>query len=596
MCGIAGQFCYRGGQVDRELLLRVRDSMSARGPDGAGLWVNGERTALAHRRLAIIDPNEGAAQPMHSNDGRYTIVFNGEIYNYRELREALVRDGAVMRTNSDTEVLLALWARNGPDCLGALRGMFAFAIWDEQAQRLVAARDPLGIKPFYYADNGRQLLFASQVKALAHARSVDRGQDSAAVVGFFLWGHVPEPHTLYRGIRSLRPGHCMSIDAGGRVSVSRYAPKISEVIGGMVNDGETGGLREALYSSVSHHMVADVPVGAFLSAGIDSAVICTLASESGVTRSLKTITLGFSEYASTSADEVPGAERNARHIGCEHTVRRVEGKAFSESVAGFLKAMDQPTVDGANTYWVSKVAAEAGLKVALSGVGGDELFGGYPSFRQVPRLSNFLRRVPVSAGRAARVCSAPVIGRFFSPKYAGVLEYGSSVVGAYLLRRALFMPWELSGVLDRDLVAEGVGELNTLENMAAAVEGLADKYDAVTALETEWYMQPRLLRDADWAGMAHSLEIRTPLVDSVLFGQVQGVRRAGNGRPNKRDLALAPKRRLPQETIDRPKSGFSIPVDEWMRGVFDSTARGSGLRGWARFIGEVFEMNGLRRA
>ncbi|MBK8724997.1 MAG: asparagine synthase (glutamine-hydrolyzing) [Holophagaceae bacterium] len=593
MCGLNGSFAYHAaaGPVDVEELLRVREAMARRGPDGAGLWLAPDgRTGLAHRRLAILDLGEGGAQPMASADGRLVLVFNGEIYNFRELRRDLEAKGHRFRTESDTEVVLALYRERGAACVEALRGMYAFALWDGDRGGLFLARDPFGIKPLYVADDGRTLRFASQVKALLAGGSVDTTPDPAGHAGFFLWGAVPDPHTLYRGIRALPAGTTQWIDAGGALPPRAFFDLTEEF---RRAEGEAPDLRpgeaherlhDALRDSVKHHLVADVPVALFLSAGRDSSTLAALVQE-GRAAKLHTLTLGFREFQGTPEDETVLAERVAAAYGTRHETRWIGKQDFLEHLEAALAAMDQPSIDGINTYFVSKAAKEAGIKVALSGVGADELFGGYPSFRQVPGLARALAptRLLPALGRGLRKAIVPFHREGASPKLPGLLEYGGSVAGAYLLRRALFMPWELAGLVGEEMAKEGLAALQTLDRLEATIQGLRRDRTRVSALEQAWYMRNQLLRDADWAGMAHGVEIRTPFVDVALFRALAPLL-AGPRPPGKGDLAAAAVPALPDEVLRRPKTGFTTPVREW---VADTQAPGPthrGLRGWARRV------------
>lgn len=590
MCGIAGVFNYESAApVDVAILVRIREAMSSRGPDGAGFWTDAENgIGLAHRRLAIIDLSECAAQPMHSSDGRLQIVFNGEIYNHPELRKWCESRGARYISNSDTETLLHLYALEGPDFVQRLRGMFAFALWDARERSLLLARDPFGIKPLYYADDGHSLKFASQVKALL-AGGVDNAPDPAGMVSFYLWGYVTEPHTWYRHIQPMPAGSNLILRSGQVPVLHRYCDPLDALRGVSGESGGVSDLREAVLDSVRHHQLADVPVGMFLSAGIDSGTLCALTTECVSAGSLRTVTLGFKEYANTSDDEVPLARETAALYGVQHRVVQYGREDFERERTRLLAAMDQPTVDGVNTYFVSKATAATGLKVALSGVGGDELFGGYPSFRQLPRIARSLRYVPRSMGRALRMALAPLISLLTSPKYAGLLEYGGSMAGAYLLRRALFMPWEIPALVGEKVAAAGLAELDTLNSLNTITRGIQSPYDQVMALEHAVYLKNCLLRDADWAGMAHSLEIRTPLVDAILFNQLAALRRAHGGKPfTKLGWARTPRAPLPEDVIARPKSGFGVPVREWLLHINAGDTGVRGMRKWAESVLQGF--------
>jgi asparagine synthase (glutamine-hydrolysing) len=589
MCGLAAIFAFASDAepVAEAELVAMRQAMTRRGPDGAGLWLSDDgRVGLAHRRLSIIDLSPAAAQPMAFTapgeaEPRARITYNGEIYNFRALRMELEDQGHVFKTQSDTEVLLHLYHRYGAEMVHRLRGMFALALWDEARQGLLLARDPLGIKPLYYADGGGTLRVASQVKALLAGGGVDSAPSPAGNVGFFLWGSIPEPHTLYRHIHAVEAGSTLWVDGAGVKHLSRFHDIPSVLASGRASCDGDGDLGEALAASVRHHLVADVPVGVFLSAGLDSATIAAHASDvQGA--GLDTLTLGFEEYRGRAEDEVPLAEEVAAAYGTRHRTEYVAGRDFRHHLDDLLAAMDQPTIDGVNVYFVARAAARAGLKVALSGLGGDELFAGYDTFRQVPALVGRLGRVPGLSllGRGLRVVAAPVVAHLASPKAAGLLELGTTYGGAYLLRRGLFMPWELPGVLDGDMAREGWRELEPLVRLEGCVAGLERPRDKVMALEMSFYMRNQLLRDADWAGMAHSLEIRLPLVDAPLLAQVAAMKRG----PVKSDMARTPAKALPRAVLDRRKTGFGVPLRQWLAGGTAGGGGERGLRGWARRV------------
>lgn len=595
MCGIAGAFAYGPGAppVDEAALLLVREYMRSRGPDGKGLWISDDGSiGLAQRRLAIIDLTEGGRQPMRDPDTGNVIVFNGEIYNHRALRKELEGAGYRFSSSSDTEVLLKLYSAYGPSFLGKLRGMFALAIHDAARNHLFLARDPFGIKPLYLADNGKTLRFASQVKALLAGGGVDERPDPAGHAGFFLWGSVPDPFTLFRGIRALPAGANLTIKLGGNRLESRHFDLAGQVDalepmrGVRSTEDARAILAEALRDSVRHHLVSDVPVGAFLSSGLDSCTLAALAREVGSGK-LATLSLGFKEYRGTEQDEVPLAEAMARQIDADHRSRWISGDAFRTDFDRLLDVMDQPSIDGVNTYFVCKATREAGLKVAISGIGGDELFGGYGEFTTIPKLVRFAgipSRLP-GLGKTFRQVTAPVFSRFGSPKYSGLLEYGGDFAGAYLLHRGLFMPWELGAVLQPDMARAGWEELQALPALRMSVPGADPARLKVGALATGWYMRNQLLRDADWASMAHSLEVRTPLVDVVLWETVMRLVLAGYP-VGKRDMALSPTTPLPSAILNRPKTGFTIPVREWLQSgnQMPQSAMSRGLRGWASLL------------
>ncbi|WP_072387896.1 asparagine synthase (glutamine-hydrolyzing) [Hyphomicrobium sp. CS1BSMeth3] len=578
MCGINGihAFHYAANPVDRSELIRTRDHMAPRGPDGAEAWFSEDgRVALGHRRLSIIDLSDAGTQPMASSDGRLVVTFNGEIYNFRALRADLEAKGHVFVSQSDTEVLLHLYASRGEAMVHDLRGMFAFAIWDSTRQVLFLARDPYGIKPLYYADDGWTFRFASQVKALLAGGAISRDPDPAGQVGFYLWGSVPEPFTTCEAIRALPAGCTLTVDRIGAREPRRYHSiaavyREADALRLPRHDASDvrAELRDALADSVRHHLVADVPVGAFLSAGIDSGALVGLMRSVGQ-QSIQTVTLAFEEFRGRPEDESLLAAGVARAFETQHTTRVVTQAEFEADLPRILDAMDQPTIDGINTWFVAKAARELGLKVAISGLGGDELFGGYPSFRDIPRWVKLLAvpsHVP-GFGRVARRLSQPLVSAVgFSPKVPGLLEYGGTYAGAYLVRRGLFMPWELRQLLDPDVVHRGLRRLAPLARVEAELPPApASAHAKVASLESSLYMRNQLLRDTDWASMAHSLEVRVPLVDSALLQTVATARAAAPAQVGKELLAESPNVPLPTAIRERAKTGFTTPIGRWIR-------------------------------
>ncbi len=588
MCGINAIYAYRDSApgVDPRELIATRDAMRSRGPDGAESWIAPDgRIGFGHRRLAIIDLSPGGAQPMCR--GPNVIIFNGEIYNYRQLRAPLEASGIRFTSQSDTEVLLQLYAARGPEMLNELRGMFAFALWDGAKRRVFLARDGYGIKPLYYADDGSTVRVASQVRALIAGGGVSKQFDPAGAAGFFLRGTVPEPFTMYRSIRALPAGSYCFVDANGVSEPEQYF----SIAGTLRDNLETPQPRDpetlvhdAVLESVKHHMVSDVPVGAFLSAGIDSTSVVALARESGAA-DLQTMTLRFAEYRGRVNDEAPLAAMVARRYGVPHTVRDLTLDEFKSELPRVFEAMDQPSVDGLNSYFISKSAAAMGLKVALSGTGGDELFGGYTSFRDIPRWMPFTRvlaRVPHLGNLIAELNSMLARrSRHISPKMGEIVRYGSSYAGAYLVKRGRFLAAELPPILGLEITREGLQRLNLLGLIEQAVTpDPGTPYAQVVALESSLYLRNQLLRDMDWASMAHSLEVRVPLVDAHLLRKLAPllVRRRGRG---KQILAATPRPHLPPEIRNRRKTGFTLPIQEWLGGSEH------GKRGWARKVYEV---------
>jgi asparagine synthase (glutamine-hydrolysing) len=577
MCGITGIYAYHpaADSVDRAELIRIRDHMAARGPDDCGAWLsqNG-RVGFGHRRLSIIDLSDGGAQPMESADGKHVVTFNGEIYNYRALRTELEAKGHIFSTHSDTEVLLHLYEEKGPAMVDHLRGMFAFGIWDQEKGGLLLARDSFGIKPLYYADDGRTLRFASQVKAIVAGGEVSRDPEPAGWVGFYTFGSVPEPFTTYRNIRCVPAGSTIWIDPQGRHQPVQYF-----CIAQVYRNAETEQsilpksahyerIRSALLDSVRHHLVADIPVGIFLSAGIDSGALLGLMRDAGQ-QDIQAVTLTYEEYQDQHEDEAPLAAMCARRYGSKHTVRVIGEREFRSDLPSIFSAMDQPTIDGINTWFVSKAARELGLKAVISGLGGDEVFGGYPSFTDIPRWVRMLlipSHIPMLGDAFRFFVNGSGLASVLNPKASGLIKYGGNFAGAYLLRRGLFMPWELSGLMDPDIADEGLRRLHPIWHIAAALEPMPrTNFAKVASLEASLYMRNQLLRDADWASMAHSIEIRVPLVDADLLRTTAPILVSQPNGPRKQYLANSPRHPLPPEVMNRAKTGFGTPIKDWLQ-------------------------------
>jgi asparagine synthase (glutamine-hydrolysing) len=597
MCGIAGILAHDNNRprVQENELTTIQNAMIERGPDGSGIWISKNRSiGLAHRRLSIIDLSPTGSQPMHTKNGHFSIVFNGEIYNYRELRKELESKGYQFESTSDTEVLLYLYEDIGEEMVHSLRGMFAFAIWDEREKNLFLSRDHFGIKPLYYSHENGTFRFSSQVKALLAGGAIKTTPDPAGHVGFFLLGSVPEPYTLYKEIHSIPAGSTLKIDSQGRLKLNTFF-SINKEYSAITNDSNEidshelqAKLRTSLLDSVKYHLVADVPVGLFLSSGLDSSTLVGLASEINTTK-IQTVTLKFQEFLGTENDEAPLAEIVAKHYETTHQSIQISSDEFNSNLNHIFSSMDQPSIDGINTYLVSKVAAQLGLKTAISGIGADEIFGGYSSFSQIPSLVKKSRSIPFSnnIGKTFRLISGPILKHFTSPKYAGIIEYGSSYGGAYLLRRGLYMPWELPEVLDYSMVRDGWSELQPLIRMEETTKNIKSNFLKISALELEWYMRNQLLRDADWAGMAHSIEIRTPFVDKELFQAICLFHRNGN-TPNKQAMAKTPKNSIPEKILNRTKTGFSIPHYQDYLKAKRNTSKTNGTREWAK---KVYQMH-----
>lgn len=569
MCGIFGYVSADAGLDEARVLERALAALHHRGPDDRGTFratFGGERIGFAHTRLAIIDLSPGGHQPASTDDGRYTIAYNGEVYNFRELRAELEGLGDTFRSSCDTEVVLKAYARWGAGALGRLRGMFAIAVWDAREGTLLLARDRLGIKPLYYVRRGRGLAFASEVRALLVTGFAEKRLSRRALSTYFALGAVSEPDTIIEGVASLPPGHYAILRRGDLVSRAYWQMPLEDGRDAAFAD-EVRAIRPILEEAVKIRLVADVPVGVFLSGGIDSSAIVALATRAS-DAPVHTFTVTFDEERYSEASY---AATVAQRYRCDHHQVHLPASRAAADFGAALHALDQPSVDGVNTYFVSKAARGAGLSVALTGLGGDEVFAGYPHFRNFGRLRTAARaatRLPGVARDGLRATQRarrlPVQVR----KLSALLDAGGSAAATYASLRAMFTPEERRALLKGDIVAAddlGVVAPEGLEACVAA--GAISPVNAYSALELSNYLPNTLLRDTDAMSMAHGLEVRVPLIDHVLLERVMRIPgRLKLAPSDNKPLLTAAVGDLPESAVHRRKMGFTLPYDAWFRG------------------------------
>jgi asparagine synthase (glutamine-hydrolysing) len=594
MCGFVSLFSRPSVAASVAVLEPALVRMANRGPDASGVWAE-EECAFGHRRLAILDLDDRATQPMQSICGRYVIVFNGEIYNFAALRAELEVTGVQFRTSSDTEVVLALFAAEQEAMLPRLRGMFAFTIWDRIAKKGFAARDPYGIKPLYVADTEQGVLLGSQVRALLVTSIVPKTPCYQGQAGFWQLGSVPEPFTWFESIRAFPAGHYAWIEQGSMRLPQKWwdisdAWRSALPVPGS-NCEVTERVREALMESVEAHLVADVPVGVFLSGGIDSGALAGLMTDAGASN-IQGITLTYDEFFGSCDDEAPAAALLAAHYGIRHHVRRVTREEFQSDLPRILEAMDQPSIDGINTWYASKAAAELGLKVVISGVGGDELFQGYDSFHQLPRLVrgwNLASKVPGAMALANWVGSLQA-RRTGNGRWRHLPDWLRTIGGAWWLRRCVLSPTEVHERMGGDTsdVMKDFSPAAKVQEMSGILS--SDLRLALGQIESSTYLRNQLLRDSDWASMDHAVELRTPLVDAWLLRDLKPLLGQFERFPNKRLLAEAPVRPLPKTVSQRKKTGFSIPIHGWLQDL-SMTERGyRAIPGWALTLSRAYDL------
>jgi asparagine synthase (glutamine-hydrolysing) len=595
MCGIAG-IIGRLDERNRAALARMNDAMLHRGPDASGTWESetdshGWGALLAHRRLSILDLSPAGAQPMVDPVTGHVVVFNGEIYNFADLRQRLMSEGQTFQSSGDTAVMLRALGLHGPAAVSWLRGMFAFACWDPKQRRLLLARDPLGIKPLYVArspnpDSGWSVAFASELRALLASGLIGAPRLDPEAVASSVWnGFVVGPGSAVKGIDLLWPGELLELDGNGKEvrredfwHIPEHAPAPTM---------EEEGLAAILEEGLRLHLASDVPLAVFLSGGIDSSVMANLAQRAAKSP-IHTFTLAFEEQ---ELNEGPIAKRIAAAIGTQHhEVVLTEGR-FVENLEAALNSLDQPTFDGLNAYYMSHAIRAAGFTVALSGTGGDELFGGYPSYRDLPLLHRWSRRAAFLP-RALQVATAKLAswplrrsGAAVPPqtrwaKLPDMVRHGDNLLTLYQLAYSLFLPGFQQELMAADFaapLADGL-PLAMRQRLTAETRGRTP-LSAISVMEQRMFLGERLLRDNDVASMASSLEQRVPLVDQVLFESVDRLPDQSRYRPlgRKAMLRRVGLRGLDPALFDRPKSGFVLPFDRWirrgLRNAMDQTLR-----------------------
>ncbi|MHB8753358.1 MAG: asparagine synthase (glutamine-hydrolyzing) [Candidatus Acidiferrales bacterium] len=601
MCGICGVIGSENQSETAALLERMMRAMEHRGPDGNGRFI-APRAAIGMQRLSIIDL-PGGQQPIWNEADTLAVVFNGEIYNFAELRQSLESRGHIFRTQSDTEVIVHAYETWGEDCIRHLRGMFALAIIEmpegrtRRPLRAFLARDRMGIKPLYYAIAEGKFFFASEVRALLASNCISRHVSAAALSSYLFFGSICEPVTLVDGIYSLPPGHrgYVSCDAPaasfrhsaywGVADVTRAKPADPK------NTSPVAQVRSALDDSVRHHLLADVPLGIFLSSGIDSTALAALASRQRP--GIKTFTVVFPEQ---DFSEAALARSTANHLGTEHSELLLSGDEMQLRLDEAVAAFDQPSVDGVNTFFVSWAARQAGLKVALSGLGSDEIFGGYSTFSstpQVARMTAFSRLLPSPLRDAGVLPFRAWAAR--SSRTDAILKVASAFSGPadfphpYFFTRTLFPPQSVSKLLAN---RESWKNLLWSRWISAAADESArlDSFTAVSWLETRSYLVNMLLRDTDTMSMCHSLEVRVPFLDHPLVELVLSFDAAEKNRNGIRKALLieALGDLLPREIVSQTKHTFTLPWESWLRGPLRGRVE-SGITNCDQTLGGIID-------
>jgi asparagine synthase (glutamine-hydrolysing) len=570
MCGIAGT----SGAFPPELLRRMAHAVRHRGPDDEGFdFVDDGRVGLAQRRLAIIDLSPAGHQPMWDEERSVAIVYNGELYNFRELRKELENDGFRFRSQSDTEVLLQMYRRDGEAMLTKLNGIFAFAIWDARARTLFLARDPLGVKPLYYTRTPSGFLFASEIKALLECREVDRTLDLAALDRHLhlLWS--PAPDTALAHVKKLEPGCALAVRDGRIARSWRYydLPYDQPIDHSLTAERAAEELRERLATAVRRQMIADVPVGAFLSGGLDSSSVVAYAAREVPRDSLRCFTIGFQDPAAVRegmAEDLPYAERVAKHLGVKLDTVWV-GPEMAERLPEMIWHLDEPQADPApiNALLICELAREHGIKVLLSGAGGDDLFTGYRRHTALlaERAWAWLPRPARAALRAAT--SAIPVGRRAAKAFAFADE-------SEAMRIARYFDWAPRGATASIFSAEARASLTGRDAMTPLLDAMAalpantPALNRMLMLESRFFLADHNLNYTDKMAMARGVEVRVPLLDPelVAFAARLPLAFKQRGTTGKWIFKRAMEPLLPRDVIYRNKTGFGAPLRHWLAG------------------------------
>jgi len=563
MCGIAGLHVL-DGEIDRDELLSMRDRQTHRGPDDAGLWIGRRgKLGLAHRRLSIIDLSDAGHQPMISEDGMRVLAFNGEIYNFRQLREELRAEGHQFSSSSDTEVVLRSYEAWGIAALERFNGMFAFALYDERSEKLFIARDRFGEKPLYYSRRNGRFLFASELKALSVAAGFSSCLAQQQLHLYLTFGYIPYPHTIFEDIFKLPPAHVLCVDMHSQdIEVRPYWDLAKTRAHSLPSGQVVDELEQGLATAVRERLVADVPVGAFLSGGIDSSLVVSMIAREKTL--LKTFSVGFKEGP---YDEAPHARRIAEYLGCEHYEHYVSAEEAQEVLVQLPSIYDEPFADSSAipTYIVSKFAREH-VKVVLSGDGGDELFSGYATYPHLMRAMPLLLIPDALRSPAGRLLR--MVGRGRMRRHSELLEQRELwELFLYLNERTIAKKSDV----ERLLVDPAVHLLqgSPLASSFATMKGRGALQSALYADIKTYLVEDNLVK-VDRASMAVSLEVRIPFLDHNLAEFAMGLSertKAGFWRQQQKPLLRQVlSRYLPRELFERPKRGFSVPLAQWLRG------------------------------
>jgi len=554
MCRIAGIVGYKSADGLAKVTA-MRDSMIHGGPDDEGIFIDeAAGVYFGHRRLSLIDLSKAGHQPMLADDGKLVLIFNGEIYNYLEIRKELELNGIHFTSKTDTEVIIQSFHYWGVSCFSKFNGMFAIAIFDKNNNKIILARDHAGIKPLYYSFHRNRFIFSSETRAfISYDNNWKKNPDWRIL--FLLFGHMPEPYTTLNEVFTLQKGSYMSVDCSSLThSISTYLPQKSGTYSNVDFIDAVSTLRSKLTEAVNRHLISDAPIGLFLSGGIDSSIL-TLIAKNKLADNLQTLSIDFEE---SKFSEKQYQDIIIKKTGANHQSFIVTKKMFDEAIEDIISAMDQPSNDGINSYFISKFAKQAGLKAVLSGIGADELFGGYPSFKRVKYLP-ILNTIPKSTFSLAVLFNDDKKKKFEFCKQ-------KNAVALYMLQRGFFTPSQIAQLLEVDVKYVN----NVLDKVVSSIAIPANSpINQMAWLEENLYMKNQLLKDTDYMSMWHAIEVRVPFLDKELMSFCEALSSSirFSAPPQKKILIEAFEKELPVEIWDRPKRGFVFPFQEWFNSM-----------------------------
>tara|TARA_B110000971_G_scaffold133013_1_gene136148 strand:+ start:2556 stop:4337 length:1782 start_codon:yes stop_codon:yes gene_type:complete len=584
MCGITGILDFKKKIKDPLLLInKLNELNKSRGPDDRGTWSNNDKNIFfGHTRLSVIDLTKNGKQPFLSYDKKISLIFNGEIYNFKDLKKILIQKNYIFASNTDTEVILHSYLEWGIDFIDKLRGMFSIAIWDENLKKLFLIRDQFGIKPLYYSADSNFFCFSSSIKSLINSKLVSNKRSSKSLTNYLLWGNTKDPDTIYDKIKSVEKGTYVVVDQNNNFFIKRYSDLIENIqnIEGYNfsnKDEAKSYLKEIIHETVNYHLNSDANLGLALSSGLDSNLILDNIKPE-FNEKIKTLTVDFN-IDGTIKDEIEIAKKFSLEKKIFHKVVNLDQLNIKQELKYFFNEMDTPSNDGFNTYILSKLAKDNNVKVLLTGIGADEIFMGYPSFNRAKKYLNILKLISkFNYKKMPKKTVAYFVKKFnFNPKNSEIFDI-KSLLDLFLLSRRLFLDDEVKEILyeyQQDIDNNRLPPLTVHQDFYKLETNQQLMY-----LEIEHYLCPKLLKDSDWASMANSVELRTPFVDWEFFKKYLKLFKS-NVTVDKKFIYETFKNSLPKELENRKKSGFGIPHNYLLKEIGHKTYSKNGLKDWS---------------